>query len=223
MSYTGKLYFMVMMFALQAFDLNSQSLADVFKLLPLECTPELSYKQRDTLLMDGAYTLPVKDSLEIVEYTIDTESDSNYIRYDYNFTTGQTAFIVFELRKFKTGDGKVFIVFSRYGGLPTAFEQNALKIYYPESDTLREFKHQKLLPEAVDVEDFLKPGTPNSIKTKLHDMVSCSYDLSPAEDEVYIRLVNQTETGEDEKWIASYIYAFTWNGKVFKKRAVKDE
>src|SRR5687767_8380991 len=91
-------------------NLFGQSMAEIFRLLPEDCTPELDSKQREILLQAGTYILPGGDSLETIEYELDSSGFSDYLRYGFHYTTGQNAFLSIELRKFRRNDGGILIV-----------------------------------------------------------------------------------------------------------------
>lgn len=133
----------------------SQSMTDIFRLLPADYTPGLNSKQKDTLLMKREYTLPGGDSLETIKYKIDSLGFSYYLEYNYSFTTGQRGFLQFELRKFIRKDGSILIIYSRYGGVPVDTHQQGLIAFEYKNNKLFLSK-QNLLNKKVAINYFEK-------------------------------------------------------------------
>ncbi|MFT3823015.1 MAG: hypothetical protein QM731_03810 [Chitinophagaceae bacterium] len=195
-------------------------MTEIFRLLPLSCTPELGPQQKDTLLLTGVYTVPGGDSIETVKYTIDTNFNADYLRYEYGFTTGQQGFLYFELKRFYRTNGSVFVVFSRYGGAPIVFSQHELQMFDIVNGALVSSKEQ-LLPLKVPLKYFLKKGTPDAARAKLEKNVNTAYDLSPDVSNT-IRYSIAFHTFEEETHIAASVMIFTWNGKTFTRKIEKD-
>ena len=78
----------------------SQSMVSIFRMLPANCTPGLDLKAKNILLKKGTYILPGGDSVETVQYEIDTTHTDDYIYFGSSFTTGQNGFDEFQIRKF---------------------------------------------------------------------------------------------------------------------------
>jgi hypothetical protein len=196
-----------------------QSLSFFFKNLPADCTPELTFRQRDSLLQTLEFILPGGTSTETVKYTIDTANATNYLRYEYSFTTGQNGFISFELRKFTKADGQSFLVFSRYGGLSRAYIQQDLKVFAIKNMQLVEQTTQKLLPKDIPLSRFLKKETPDAAKKRIDSAVNFRYDLyTEKQNEIEFTMFPQSPIDEDEKWVIGYSFLFTWTGKVFEQK-----
>ena len=197
-------------------------MADIFRLLPADCTPELDSKQRDTLLKNGEYILPGGDSMETIKYDIDSFGYSNYLHYVFSFTTGQNAFVGFELRKFKRNDSSIFIVYSRVGGALRAYDQHDLFIFDYKNGKLILSK-ERLLPVNIPVKNFLKKETPDSIAKKIKSYVMATYILhSENPNTISFNLYPGVPLDEYEKNILGYTMLFTWNGKSFTRKLVKD-
>ena len=61
-----------------------QSLTFFFKNLPPDCTPELTFTQRDSLLKRLDFVIPGGDSIETVKYTLDVSSPDCCTNQKYN-------------------------------------------------------------------------------------------------------------------------------------------
>ena len=195
-------------------------MAEIFRLLPPDCTPELNSKQRDTLLKNGEYILPGGDSLETIEYELDSSGFSDYLRYGFHFTTGQNAFLSIELRKFRRNDGRILIVYSRVGGMLRAYDQHEIFIFDYKDSKLTVSK-QKLLPVNVLIKDFLKKGTPDSIAKKIKSYVMTTYRLDPENpNTISYNLFPGAPLDDMEKYLLSDSMSFTWNGRSFTRKLV---
>jgi len=215
-----KFLIVLLSITLAPFNLHSQSMAEIFRLLPADCTPELTSKQRDTLLKNGEYILPGGDSLETVKYTIGTSGSPFYLHYEYNFTTGQRGFISFELKKFIRQDGSVVIIFSRYGGVPVDAHQQELTVFNYKNKKLI-LNKEDLLVKEVPIKCFLKGNTPDSTTPKIKNIMNSSYSLN-AEDpnSISFNLLPVVPPEEFEKYILGDSMSFTWNGKYFMCKLV---
>ena len=213
-----KFLLLIISIFLTSFSSFSQSMTEIFRLLPSDCTPEIDSKQRDTLLKNGEYILPGGDSMETVKYTISTMESPFFLRYEYSFATGQRGFLAFELKKFTRKGGNILIVFSRYGGVPVDAHQQELIVF--------DYKNKKLIPnkenllfEEVPIKYYLKNNTPDSIETKIKNIMNASYSLySENPNSISFDLFPIVPIEEFEKYILSYSMIFTWNGKSFTKK-----
>ena len=200
---------------------HCQSMAEIFKLLPSDCTPELNLKQRDTLLKNSEYILPGGDSLETVKYTIDAAPSPFYLRYVYSFTTGQRVFLAFELKKFTRKDGSILIVFSRYGGVPVNAHQQELIVFNYKNRKLV-LNKENLLLEEVPIKYYLKNDTPDSIASKIKNIMNASYSLnSENPNSISFDLFPVVPLEELEKYILGDSISFTWDGKEFVKKLIR--
>jgi hypothetical protein len=148
----------------------------IFKMLPLDCTPELSKSERDSLLHYGIYILPGGDSIETVRYVLDTTGDAGYFNYGYSYTTGQNGFLFFEILNLSRSDGGRLILFSRVGGVPRMFHQQEVRSFNLLNGELAENK-KKLLPSSINLRHFVSAATPDSILSHIDNFVSYSYDF----------------------------------------------
>jgi hypothetical protein len=199
-----------------------QSTVTFFRLLPPDCTPDLNAKEKNALLRKGTYTIPGGDSIETIQYTIDTTESKNYLRYEYGFTTGQRGFVVFELRKLLRKNGEPLLIFSRYGGAPAAYDQHELRLFSYKSGKLAEINNN-LLPKEIDIQDFLETGTPDSIKNKIESYVNITYDLYPnVKNAVSMRLFQQVFLNDYENYLVGTELLFTWDGNTFSRKIISD-
>lgn len=209
-------------FTLPGLTVHGQTMTSFFRQLPIDWTPSLSTMQKDSLLQKGDYVIPGGDSLNTSKYSVDTSS-SDYLRCEYYFTTGQKAFIRYELRRFTKTDGKQFIVYSKYGGMEKAYSQVDLKIFYIVDGRIKEDANQKLLPNKVPIKEFLKQGAPAFTKTDLQKVANDCYDLSPeVQNHIVFRIAPNGST-DFEQWILGYTMSFTWNGSTFKQKLITEE
>ena len=176
-------------------------------------------RQRDSLLQKLEFVIPGGDSTETVKYIIDTSKATNYLRYEYSFTTGQKGFISFELKKYTKVDGQSFLIFSRYGGLSRAYTQQDLKVFAIKNNKLVEETTQKLLPKNIPLSRFLKKETPDVVKKRIDSAVNFRYDLmTEKQNEIEFTMFPESPIDKDKKWIIGYSYLFTWTGKVFQQK-----
>ncbi len=196
-----------------------QTMTSIFRQLPSECTPQLTATERDILLKNGSYTIPGGDSIETTQYSIDTLGAKDYLRYEFNFTTGQAGFIAFELKSLRTTDGRRLIIFSRCGGMKRAYNQQEIKIYELKNATLIEDSKNKLLPLTISITNFLKKETPDKVKSKIEQSVSSCYDLKPeTPNELEFAIFPQSPLGNEDEWILGYAITFTWTGNSFTRK-----
>lgn len=202
--------------------IHGQTMTSFFKQLPIEWTPELSSEQKETLIQKGEFVIPSGDSLNQTKYALDT-SVTDYLRCEYYFTTGQSAFISYELRKFTRNDGRQFLVYSKYGGLQKAYSQVDLRIFDIQNNKIRENKSEKLLPNTVFIADFINKETPDSIKSKIKNAVNACYDLRPEQkNEIAFRLyLNWSD--DFERWLIGDSMSFIWNGRSFDRKLMKEK
>lgn len=214
--------FLTALLTLTTLMVNGQTMSFFFKQIPAEWTPELSSKQKDTLLQKGNYIIPGGDSLNTTKYVVDITT-TDYLSSEYSFTTGQKAFIHFELRRFTNTNGRQFIVYSTCSGMRKAYSQADLMIFDIENGILKQNIHQKLLPETIAITDFVKKETPDSIKVKIEKAVNDCYDLYPAsKNEITFRIhLNWSE--DFEQWLIGNTLSFTWNGHSFDKKIKNEE
>ncbi|MEO7306275.1 MAG: hypothetical protein ABIR78_05150 [Ferruginibacter sp.] len=190
----------------------------ILRQLPSECIPELDNMGKRLLLQKSTYTIPGGDSIETVKFTLDSLS-ANYLQCQSNFTTGQSGFNSYELRRFKTSQGSDMIIFSTYGGTRASFFQNDLRIFYLQNKNLIEDKKQNLLQRSVRIDDFLKKQTPDSIKILLEQAMSTSYFLTTErKNSIEFTLYPEYPVADYEKWIICYSYTYTWTGKKFIRK-----
>jgi hypothetical protein len=195
-----------------------QTIKSIFRQLPIECTPDLNNKEKEILLQKHSYTIPGGDSIETVNYTIDDMS-KDYMQYEYSFTTGQNGFNIYELKVFKSLNGSDIIIFSTYGGTRASFFQNDLKIFYLKNGHLVEDKKQRLLPQSISIDHFLKKKTPDSIKKIIEQAMSTSYFLtSERKKSIEFTIYPEYPLKEYEKWILGYSFIFTWTGNKFIRK-----
>ena len=195
-------------------------MTEIFHLLPADCTPELDSKQKDTLLKNGEYALPGGDSMETLKYTISSMGSPFYLQYEYSFTTGQRGFLAFELKKFTRKDGSILIVFSRYGGVPVDAHQQELIVFDYKNKKLIPNKENLLLRE-VPIKYYLKNNTPDSVTSKIKNIMNASYSLnSENPNSISFNLFPVVPVEQLEKYILGDSMSFTWNGKAFIRKLV---
>ena len=184
----------------------------IFRMLPPDCTPQLSNAQRDSLLHYGTYVLPDGDSIESVRYMLDTTGHAGYFKYRYTFTTGQNGFLFFEILNLRRSAGGTIILFSRVGGVPGMFLQQELRFFTLRKGKLIESK-KKLLPVSIDLKQFVSATTPDSILAHIDNFASYSYDLQTGSPNT-IKFTVLFDNAVAPYVVRDTIY-FTWNGKKF--------
>ncbi|WP_288369384.1 hypothetical protein [uncultured Algoriphagus sp.] len=161
---------------------------------------------------EGNYTMPNGDSLETMSVDYLTEKD--YIKLQYYFTTGQSGFIVIELKKFQKIDGTPIVVYSKFGGTPSAFEQHSLVTFDYKNGTLLANKNLGL-PETLETAAFLKDNLPDGLNEEKIS-VSTSYNLNPGKsNQVEYEISPQSD--QFDPCIETKILTFEWNGQRFQK------
>ncbi|MCC6371293.1 MAG: hypothetical protein IT236_09840 [Bacteroidia bacterium] len=199
--------------------LKAQNMAAIFKLLPLDFTPELSQTQKDSLIKYGEFIIPGGDSTNTTKYSIDL-SDKDYLFCNYYFTTGQKAFFIIELRRFICADGRQVIVYSKYGGMQKVYSQAELRFFYVQKNVLKEDFNQKILPPEVTVTRFIKKETPDSIKKQIKNAVNDFYDLNPTDKNELSFRISLMYTNDFEKYLTGDKLTFVWNGTRFVRKAI---
>jgi hypothetical protein len=191
-----------------------QSIQDLFKILPLQYTPDLTISARDSLLQFNSYTIPGGDTLSTEEVSI-TERQDDFLQLNYGFTTGQKAFIIIELRKFVKRNGDIVVVYAKFGGMQKAFDQHALVTFDYHGKQLVLNKGLGL-PETISPTAFLKPNTTDHAKASTITL-STGYRLHSDESNS-IEFFVHPETEESASWLDTEAVIYTWDGDRFKKR-----
>jgi len=200
---------------------KSQSMQSIVLQLPQAYVPDLDSKQRQLLLKKVFYELPGGDSEETIQYELDTPVLKNYIHFGFNFTTGQAGFGSFELKRFKRITGQDLIIFSRFGGASSLYEQHYLKIFFLDKGKLTEDRKQKLLPQSINLIAFLKKQTPDSIRKKIEGSINSCYSLDPEKDnQIEFNLSTQFMDDSLKKWLLGDSFIFTWNERSFSRKLV---
>lgn len=189
-----------------------QTIQEIFKTLPLDYTPELSTEAKDSLIQNGIHTIPGGDSIETMKADYSAEMD--FIRLEYYFTTGQSGFIVIELRKFQKIDGSTVVVYSKYGGARRAFDQHSLLTFNYAVKSLK-LSENIGLPKTIETSDFLKDNLPDSLNSEKITL-STSYNLNPEEVNSIQYEINP-QTDQFDKWIKTERFLYKWNGERFEK------
>lgn len=189
-----------------------QTIQEIFKALPLSYTIELSSEAKNLLIEEGNYTLPIGDSLETMR--VDYLAAKDYIKLQYYFTTGQSGFFVIELKKFQKIDGAPIVVYSKFGGTPSAFEQHSLVTFDYKNGTLQSNKTLGL-PDAIETAVFLKENLPDSLKEEKIS-ISTSYNLNP-EKSNQVEYEISPQSDQFVPWIQTKKLTFEWNGHRFQK------
>jgi len=170
-----KVLFILLLTVCLSYGALGQTIQEIFKALPLSYTLELSNETKNLLMEEGNCTMPNGDSLETMSVDYLTEKD--YIKLQYYFTTGQSGFIVIELKKFQKIDGAPIVVYSKFGGTPSAYEQHSLVTFDYKNGTLLANKNLGL-PETLETAAFLKDNLPDSLKEEKIS-ISTNYNLNP--------------------------------------------
>lgn len=193
---------------------DSNEMAEVFRKIPNDLILDLNDNAIDSLLEFGRYTFPGGDSIITEEIAV-TESTEEFLQVHYGFTTGQRAFLIIEIRKFKISNDKSLIVFAKFGGLYAAFDQHILKTFILENDKLILVDNLRL-PESISVFEFLKEDIPDSIRNEYLD-ISSGYNLNPdMVNSIEYFIYPQTE--RFDVWIKTENVNYLWNGEKFYRK-----
>ena len=202
--------------------LKCQAMTGLFRLLPAACTPELNSKEREILIEKAEYIVPGGDSNETVKYSIDTTDVKNYLRCEYSFTTGQRAFVIIEIKKFKRANGKFILMYSQYGGVPIEVEQREFIIYNIRNGKLIECR-EIMIPKDLGLKNLLKHGFSDSLFTEIKNNTNSSFLLNPdKENELEFRISSPLGLNKYKKYMMGNVMLFTWNGQSFVKRIIWD-
>ena len=198
---------------------HGQTIQEIFKALPLEYTPELTKIEKDSLIMFGTYILPGGDSLEMSKYDYNSDTE-NYIHLESSYINGPSGFFVIELRKFTKQDGKVIVVYAKYGGGPRMFDQHELIVFDYSSNKFTLNKTIKL-PSTIEAKEFLKNPLPKNFNKHYSNSLSSSYDLNPSDIEG-VEYMAYPQVASDEVFMETQGFIYKWNGDTFLKSKRKN-
>jgi hypothetical protein len=189
-----------------------QRIEEVFKAFPLDYLPELTVEAKDSLIQNGTYAIPGGDEIESLK--CDYTSEKDFIQLIYSYPTGQSGFFIIELRKFQKIDGSLAVVYAKFGGTRSAYDQHTL-LTFDYQNKLLTLNENLGLPETIEPYQFLKDNLPDSVKTESINL-NTSYNLVSDEANSIEYLISP-ETSQSEEWIKTDRFLFTWNGERFEK------
>ena len=201
---------------------KDKSISDYFLELPSEYFDGLSLSNRKEILTKEKYYPPDNDELETIVYSL---ADINYknesLRVEYTYESGQAGFIIYELRKFKSNKGINIITYSNISGAHNMFSGEIITFI----DYGNEIKISKkeFLPKELNIRDFVKKNTPNSIIKKYSEYSSSSYELVYVENDIEYRLYDSdilSNSEIDNSYLIGNTIKFVWTGKKFDQQKV---
>lgn len=206
-----------LLFANFSAPVQAQTMRDMFLALPSYCTPGLNATGRSLLVKDTEYTVPARKEEDEIDYSIDTVTDT-YLAYEYSNSRGQGTNQNYEIKKFTFTGGKSILMFSKTGDPRVHSNKYILRAFDISGNTLAE-NHQNLIPEDLDYTVFLKPETPDSIKTSLKKTAYYTFDLyQHSTDKILFHII--LESDDAAQWLTGNTIVFTWNGSTFSSSII---
>jgi len=161
---------------LLTFDLKGQSISEFFKLVPTEYVDSMSVADRVKLMNNDTFYPKDNDDSCIEEYHLEyLDTERNFLRVESDYKTGQAAYGIIELRSFTKKNGNKILVVSNGAGIHQEFHTNEIVVFDYQKGKLQ-ISRTASLPSHLDVNNFIKTNTPDSLKTEYLSF-SGSYDL----------------------------------------------
>lgn len=173
---------------------------------------QLTFLIKDSLIRNGVYILPGADSIISERYTYFSDNVF-FAELTYDYITGQNGFYKIEIRKYPKTDGDCIFLWSKYGGTKQIFDQLEIFSLTVENGSIKEIASPGY-PVTINIRDFLKPSTPDSIVPDIQAKVNTSASLTHEGIEYRITY----SVLEDENWIARKNVLYLWNGQFFEKK-----
>lgn len=204
---------------------KEKNIKHYFLQLPDSYLDDLSVQERQIILKEGNYYPAGNDEFEAIVYSLERfDRDKDFLRIEMTFETGQAGFIIYELRKFKKRKGGNIIVFSSVSGAHNMFGNNEICVFEDHNDTIK-LSNINYFPKNINLNDFLKPGTPELIKNKYSEYASNCYELgyfnNNIRHQLYDAQINCSDI--DTSFIKGNVIEFEWTGDIFKRHKVKKE
>lgn len=188
-----------------------------FKLLPNSYTPELTTTGKDSLIKLETYLLPGGDSLEQVQYYL--TKDTNSLSIHYEFTTGQRAFRIMQIKMIQSKNNDTTILFSSFFGDHTLFNQGEFALFNLKNNNLKVLS--KTNPAKSFIQNptqFFKPNTPDSIKALTNEL-SIRFDIIEYKDKISLNFSSYSSYISD--WLIKKDIFFYFNGTDFELENIK--
>lgn len=132
-------------------EVKTQSITDLFLLLPDECVDDLSVDERKQLLAD----LPLSKNGEL-SYFLDLDSQEYGIIYlNQSYTEGQTGFGQYEICYWECSDGSLLVAVSEQGGNRVEHFQNKLSFYRYKDSQMTKVDYKVFEEYSEDMEKML--------------------------------------------------------------------
>lgn len=190
---------------------QAQTMNNLFLKLPVSCTPGMCKNDRDMLVQKGEYIVG-QSCRNMVDYSIDTVTD-NYLSYEYSCTKWEGSYASFEIKEFKTTEGKNILLFSKNSDTKSTATEFDLQTYLVTDSSLVE-NNRDFFPDKLDYSVFLKKNTPDSIRATIQKTSLCTFDLDmKANDKIIFYIV--LDDANDAKWLAGNVMMLTWTGNGF--------
>lgn len=208
-----RLLFLIFTFLFSFVGFSQNEIAiKAFKLLPLKFTPELTTTGKDSLIKLETYILPGGDSLEQVQYYL--RKDTNSLSIHYEFTTGQRAFRVMQIKMIQSKNNDTIILFSSFFGDHTLFNQEEFALFNFKNNSLSIISNTNPAKSFIqNPTQFFKPSTPDSIKA-LTDELSIYFDITDYKDKISLNVSSYSSYISD--WLIEKDFFFYFNGNDFE-------
>jgi hypothetical protein len=200
-------------------DASGQNIADAFLQFEPESVLGFSVEQRHELLRTGNHRESDDTGLEMVLFELKRSSRcQGELDILMTFETGQRGFAHVALSQWKRDDGKWIYLRSRLGGTPAAVDVADLRFYEWESGSLRE--SEQLIPDAMDIGAYLKPGTPNDLRNEIEAFTTFLFEGCGEAGYPSWRMRGDALTDTQREWILTEEIEYEWNGEAFIPRHV---
>lgn len=190
-----------------------------FMMLPAECTPDLSRKEKEILIADGKFQHILENSSEDFYYTLSANQLPDYLIYNQQLLDQDNGYRSFELKKLVHNNDSI-IIFSRSLGFGYLFKQTTLKVFEIGKDTLIESTKYNL-PAQIDGDEFVKLGVPDSMKAMIHAAPNYGYILATESTNTIEYKIVMPLWGINN-WMTLYALSIYWDGEVFTKSLLKE-
>ncbi len=204
----------IILFVLLAFSTYApaQSMRDLLLMLPDDATPGLDESGRKALIKEGEYTISGKRDEDEIDYAVDTATD-NYLSYEYSSSNGKGINITYTLKKFKLAANIYVLFFTTDGDIVNKNDKYVFKAYDIKGKSLEE-NQEHLIQENLGYSIFVKPETPDSIKSLIGKISYCTFDLGiQSADKINFQMTLENE--KYKKWLIGDTIEFQWNGTLF--------
>ena len=80
-----------------------------------------------------------------------------------------------------------------------------------------------MLPQTISINGFLKTDSPDSIRSKAKECLNGYYNLkNKTTNEIEFTYFSQCLAEDEEQWLSTNAYRFTWTGNKFIRKPVPE-